>query len=98
MTASNGSGLFSSTPSNIFANTTPGLFISNSTAKPSTGLFGASTSSTQPKAGGLFSSSGSSTGSSIFNFQSGGVPPVKNTGASLFGQGHNEEEDSGDSA
>jgi len=97
-TPANGSGLFANTSSSLFANNTgSGLFGS----KPSTGLFANNgVASNQPKTGGLFSSTPSSGTGSIFNFQSGGVPPIKNTGASLFGstQQQNDEDDSGDSA
>ena len=94
----NGSGLFSNTSGSLFANNTgTGLFGS----KPATGLFGnTGATSNQPKTGGLFSSTPSSGTGSIFNFQAGGVPPIKNTGASLFGSGQhqNDDDDSGDSA
>ena len=69
--------------------------------KPTTGLFGnnASTTANQPKTGGLFSSTPSLTSGSIFNFQSGGVPPIKNSGSSLFASNkQNDDDESGDSA
>ncbi len=79
---SNGSGLFSNNSSSLFSNnTSAGLFAN----KPTTGLFTNNGVTSQPKTGGLFSSSSGSTGGSIFNFQQGGVPPIKNTGSSLFG-------------
>ena len=94
----NGSGLFANTTGSLFANNTgTGLFGS----KPASGLFSNNgPASNQPKTGGLFSSTPSSSTGSIFNFQAGGVPPIKNTGASLFGsaQNQNDDDDSGDSA
>jgi hypothetical protein len=101
-TATNGSGLFSNGSTGLFNNTSS-LFNNNTGsglfAKPS-GLFASSSETTnQPKKGGLFGNSATS-GGSIFNFQNGGVPPVKQ--GSLFGAttgGHgNDEDDSGDSA
>ncbi len=81
-----------------FGSFTGGLF-----DKPTSGLFGKSSdenkSDATPKLeGGLFSKSKSSEkGSSIFNFEQNGVPPVKNEGF-LFGKGSDQEGDSDNEA
>lgn len=91
-------GLFTSNNNSSGATTTgSGLFSNANKPATTTGLFGSTT--TQPKTGGLFSTTpASTTGGSIFNFQSSGVPPIKNSGASLFASKQNDDDDSGDSA